>query len=419
MSSNPESGPRNVHETHDEEVSRTPERARSGPAAAQRMDYVTTMTATPRLPRVRDTIEVLPMEDETVFLLLPSGEADLVIRDAGPEVPALLAALDGRRSLGDVERELRARFPALDPRFATESVAQLWQAGIVEDAATDGEAGLAPAELARYDRQLAYFGEIAPAKEPRTAYQRRLKDARVVVLGLGGLGSWTLYGLASAGIGRIDGVDHDAVEPSNLNRQILYSAADVGAPKAEAAARRIRAYNPETEFRPLVERVESEADVARLVDGADFVVAAADWPPHEIEHWVNSACFRLGVPYVSASQFPPFVRVGPTYVPGATGCFACAEERHRRESPDFDRLVAARRRTAFVAATFAPGCALIGAVAACDAVHFLTGLAEPATLGQALVFDTRTMDMRREAVAQLEGCDVCREVPTRSGGMRG
>jgi molybdopterin-synthase adenylyltransferase len=364
-------------------------------------------TVTPRRPRVRDTIEVLPLADGSVYLLLPSGEQDMVIRDAPQEALALLRALDGTRTTADVEHVLGERFEDLDPRFVAESVAQLWEIGVVEDAAADADAGLAARELARYDRQLAYFAEVAPPKQPRAAYQRQLKDARVVVLGLGGLGSWTLYALASAGIGRIDGVDHDVVEPSNLNRQILYSPADVGTPKAEAAARRIAAYNPDVAFHPFQERIEAEADVARLVEGADFVVAAADWPPHEIEHWVNTACFELGVPYISASQFPPHVRIGPTYVPGVTGCFACAEERYRRESPEFDELVAARKGTSAVAATFAPGCALIGAVTSADVVHHLTGLAEPATLGSALVYDTRTMEMRREHVERLPGCPVC------------
>ena len=83
-------------------------------------------------------------------------------------------------------------------------------------------------------------------------------------------------------------------------------------------------------------RLESEVEIADFIAGADIVIDAADWPAHDIERWCNSACFEAGIPYITMSHFPPIARVGPLYVPGRTGCFACQETAYRREYPLFD-----------------------------------------------------------------------------------
>lgn len=137
-------------------------------------------------------------------------------------------------------------------------------------------------------------------------------------------------------------IDGDRVEASNLNRQILYTETDVGRLKAEMAASRLRAFNPAARMETIAERLGSEAEIAAAIEGYDFLVDAADWPAHDVERWANSACFAAGIPYITMSHFPPVARVGPLYVPGETGCFACQETAYRREYPMFDIAVEQR-----------------------------------------------------------------------------
>jgi molybdopterin-synthase adenylyltransferase len=352
-------------------------------------------------PRLKETVERFAASDGTFYLLRP-GHPDLALPELAPRHRVLLDGLDGSRSPGD----LVDLSPGLTKEEVDATLEQLAELGLLEDAATDSR-WLPPAQLDRYDRQLAYFGELAPAGTPRAACQARLAGAHVVLIGLGGLGSWIAWALAATGVGRITGIDGDVVERSNLNRQILYREADVGRPKAEAAARAIRAFNSEIEFRARMRRLESERDVAAVVAGSDFVVEAADWPPHLLGRWINSACAEAEVPHLSASQFPPLVRVGPTVAPGRPGCLSCLEEQARRDHPLFDELAAWRGQADNTAATFAPACALIAGIVAGDIVHSLTGLGEPATLGAALVVDLRTFEVTRDAVPALAECPVC------------
>ena len=202
-------------------------------------------------------------------------------------------------------------------------------------------------------------------------------------------------------------VDGDRVEVSNLNRQILYTEADVGAVKVEVAAQRLRAFNSAMRVTATNKRLESEAEIAEFIAGADVVVDAADWPAHDIERWCNAACFEAGIPYITMSHFPPIARVGPLYVPGQTGCYVCQEAAYRREYPLFDIAIEQRRAQASPAATLGPACGLIGGQVGMEVMHLLTGLAEPSTLGVAQIYDLRTMEVKREEVVPEPGCPVC------------
>ena len=169
---------------------------------------------------------------------------------------------------------------------------------------------LTPAERQRYERhlQLPEVGE---------AGQRRLRAARVLVVGAGGLGCPVLQYLAAAGVGTLGLADADTVAPSNLPRQILYGAADVGQLKIEVAARELQRRNPLIKYELHPRRVD-RATVRRLLAGYDVVVDASDNFP--TRYLLNDACVSLGRPLVSGAiyRFEGQVSVfnyqgGPTY----------------------------------------------------------------------------------------------------------
>jgi bacteriocin biosynthesis cyclodehydratase domain-containing protein len=351
-------------------------------------------------PRLRQSVERFPASDGTLYLLRP-GE-DLALPALQPHQRALLDGLDGTRTADDLV-ELH---PELTPMEVSETLGQLSKLGLIEDADDDDD-WLSPTEQQRYDRQLEYFGELVTSDDTRAACQARLREARVVVIGLGGLGAWVLWALAAAGVGELVGVDGDAVELSNLQRQTLYRERDIGNRKALAAARTLAEFNSSISFRAVDRRLEGRDEVAAIVEAADFVVEAADWPPYRLSRWINACCAEAGVPHIGASQFPPLIRVGPTFVPGARGCLSCVEEGARASDPLFDELADWRQRSDTLAATFAPACSLIGGVLSSDVIHHLTGLAQPATLQASAVIDIRTLELRWIPVEPVAGCPVC------------
>jgi molybdopterin-synthase adenylyltransferase len=355
-----------------------------------------------RRPRIKRTTEEIETPDGDVYLLRPSAENDIRIEQPDSEERRLLAAVNGERTV----EELRAEFGAAE---VDELIAQLQELEVVEDA-TDDEL-LPPAELERFDRQLRYFSDVGTNEIPPSECQRRLREAKVAVLGVGGLGGWAAWALACCGVGEMWLIDGDRVEISNLNRQILYTEADIGELKVERAAARLSAFNSSARITATPRRLESEADIAEFIAGADVVVDAADWPAHEIERWCNAACFAAGIPYITMSHFPPIARVGPLYVPGVTGCFICQEIGYRREYPLFDVAVEQRRAKPSPAATLGPACGMIGGQVGMEVMHLLTGLSRPSTQGASQIYDLRTMELKREPVVPEPECPICGEMP--------
>jgi bacteriocin biosynthesis cyclodehydratase domain-containing protein len=339
--------------------------------------------------------------DGDLFLLRPSAGADVQIEKPDAEGRRLLDALDGSHDRGELEE-----------RFGEAAVgdllAQLEELGLIEDAADDD---LIPTRVMdRFDRQIRYFSDITAGPTPSQC-QARLESARIVVLGVGGLGGWSAWSLACCGVGEMLLIDGDRVEESNLNRQTLYTEADIGRLKAETAAERLAAFNSSIRLETLSERMDGEEAIADAIEGYDVVIDAADWPAHDIEQWVNNACFAAEIPYVTMSHFPPIARVGPLYVPGKTGCFACQVATYRRSYPMFDIAIEQRRAKPSPAATLGPACALIGGQIGLDILHLLTGLAEPSTQGVGHIYDLRTMQVQREHVVPEPDCPVCGHLP--------
>ena len=351
-------------------------------------------------PRLKRTTQQMEAPNGDLYLLRPSAGADVHIEDPDPEGRRLLAALDGKRT----EAELIEEFGAEE---VGDLLAQFEELGVVEDAADDDQ--ISASVMERFDRQLRYFSDITDGPTASEC-QERLEKARIAVLGVGGLGGWSALNLACCGVGEMLLLDFDQVELSNLNRQVLYSEADIGRSKAEAAAERLSGFNSSIRIEPRVQKLDSEAAVAETIADYDLVIDACDWPAHDIERWINSACFSARTPFIAMSHFPPVARVGPLYVPGVTGCFVCQEIGYRRSFPLYDIAVNQQRGKGSPAATLGPACSLIGGQIGLDVMHYLTGLAHPSTLGVGHIVDLRTMATEREPVVPDPDCPVCGDI---------
>jgi sulfur-carrier protein adenylyltransferase/sulfurtransferase len=248
---------------------------------------------------------------------------------------------------------------------------------------------LRDAELERYSRHLL-LGEVGRAG------QERLRSARVLVVGAGGLGSPAALYLAASGVGTLGIVDCDHVELSNLQRQILYGTGDVGQPKAPAAARRLAALNPE--ICVVTHALELRAsNVVDLVGRYDVVVDGTDRAG--TRYLVNDACVIVGKPLVSAA-IHRFEGQAMTYVPGGP-CYRCL-------FPDATAATVASCAEAGVLGVL-PG--VLGAIQATEAIKLILGRGEP-LIGRLLTYDALEMRFQEFPFARRTNCAVCGAAPT-------
>jgi bacteriocin biosynthesis cyclodehydratase domain-containing protein len=352
------------------------------------------------LYRLRGSVEPF-VDREGALYFVRAGMPDLVVRDPDPLDVALVTTLaGGAHSMDELLEHPALAEPggqALSEKLSALEAAQLLQ--ITDSAAL---ARLTGEDRERLSTQLLYLGELGdPA-----VLQRRLRDASVLVLGCGGLGSWAAAAAACLGLGGLILVDDDRVDLSNLNRQILFPRSSVGTPKVEALRAWLSGFDPDVSISAHARRVAGPQDVTTLLAGVDAVVLAADTPAYVIGRWVNQACVSQRVPFLTAGQLPPILKVGPTYMPGSGACLSCHEIALREESPLYDEYAAFRSGSEPIAATLGPASGALGSMLALELMQLLIG-ERPTTADAALILDMRTLEIRRDVVRRRADCPVC------------
>ena len=248
-----------------------------------------------------------------------------------------------------------------------------------------------PEQLIRYSRHflLPEVGEDGQAK---------LLQAKVLMVGAGGLGSPSAYYLAAAGVGTLGIIDNDVVDISNLQRQILHANDRVGVPKVESAKKTLEGLNPDVKVVPYQAKLTSE-NIMEIIKDYDLVVDGCDNFP--TRYLVNDACVLTGKPNVHGSIFQ-FEGQATVFYPGKGPCYRCLYP----EPPP---------------AEMAPSCAeagvlgvlpgLIGVIEALEAVKLILGKGD-SLVGRLLHFNTLTMEINTLKLRRDPACPMCGDNPT-------
>lgn len=317
--------------------------------------------------------------------------------DESGVIEAILRLMDGSRGTRQIADELAAGWPGLTHQALTELIATLDAEGLVEDA--DAERTLSAAEEQRYASNLAFFGTFANLSISRYQLQDRLREAHVLQLGVGGLGSSILLGLAGSGVGRITLLDCDRVEVKNLTRQFLYSEADVGQPKLDRAAARATALNSTIRIETVDRRVSGPADIMDLLPGVDLVICGIDRPPG-VSFWISDACVAAGVPMIVGGMTVTRLVYWSVW-PGESGCMRCW---YPQLDPGNGTVVPGPDR---VNRALGPIATLAGGLVGVEALRYLTGFAAPVSAGCAWFVDLVSGTCELDQWVRQTECRVC------------
>ncbi len=252
-------------------------------------------------------------------------------------------------------------------------------------------------EVRRYSRHL-----IIP--DVGMTGQKRLKNAKVLVIGAGGLGSPALLYLAAAGVGTIGIAEFDEVDESNLQRQVIHGQSDIGKSKAQSAKESIAETNPYVEVTLHEERLDND-NVFQVFEGYDLIVDGTD--NFATRYMVNDAAYFLKIPYVwgsiyrfdgQASVFAPTLdEEGP--------CYRCLYP-----EPPPPGMVPSCAEGGVLGVL----CASIGSIQVNEAIKLLTGVGEP-LVGKLMIYDALEMEYRKLKVRKDPNCALCGDHPTVTG----
>jgi molybdopterin/thiamine biosynthesis adenylyltransferase/rhodanese-related sulfurtransferase len=246
-------------------------------------------------------------------------------------------------------------------------------------------------EVRRYSRHL-----IIP--EVGKTGQRRLKNARVLCVGAGGLGSPALMYLAAAGVGTLGIVDFDEVDESNLQRQVIHGQSDLGRPKAVSARESIREINPHVQVVLHEERLDS-SNAMRIFAPYDLIVDGTD--NFATRYLVNDACVLLGKPYVWGSIYR-FDGQASVFWAEHGPCYRCLYP-----EPPPPGMVPSCAEGGVLGVL----CATVGSIQVNEAIKVITGIGEP-MVGRLAIYDALEMTLRSVTVRKDPECPVCGKNPT-------
>jgi molybdopterin-synthase adenylyltransferase len=245
------------------------------------------------------------------------------------------------------------------------------------------------------DQQLDRYARHIVLRDIGGAGQAKLLDSHVLLIGAGGIGCPAIQYLAGAGVGSISVIDDDAVSLSNLQRQVLYSDAQIGEAKVDAAAKAVAQLNPDVDFYAIKQRIGSDTS-PEILNGIDVVIDGCD--NFATRLIVNDLCLAAQTPLVSAAigQFHGQIGTFTGWLPDAP-CYRCfVGEAH--DPDDCDDCA--------TQGVLGAMCGLMGSFAAMEAIRVLTGFGEPQT-GKLHIFDGMTPSMRSIKLPKDPACGSC------------
>lgn len=253
--------------------------------------------------------------------------------------------------------------------------------------------------MAFSNEQLERYSRHIILKEIGVKGQKKLLNAKVLIIGAGGLGAPAAMYLAAAGVGTIGIADADEVDLSNLQRQIIHATEDVGKPKVQSAKETMNKMNPDVTVNTYHEFVSSE-NITELISGYDFIIDGTDNFPAKF--LINDACVMAKKPFSHAGIIR-FKGQLMTYVPGEGPCYRCVFK-----NPPPKDAVPTCKQAGVVGAMGG----VIGSLQAMEAIKYITGTGELLT-GHLLTFDAIKMEFRKIKLPKPDGkCAVCGENPT-------
>ncbi len=240
-------------------------------------------------------------------------------------------------------------------------------------------------ELERYNRNILLTGIGEEG-------QLKLKNAKVFVIGAGGLGSSVLYYLAAAGVGNLGICDGDVVESSNLQRQILHNIRDINKNKAQSAYEKLYALNPNLNLKTFETRLNAE-NIIETIKNYDLIIEATD--VFSAKFLINDACVLANKTLVRASALH-FSGQIMSIKPKESACYACL----------FDAPPQHEMPTGATVGILGAVAGLFGCLEANEAIKIITGVGEP-LFDKLLTCDVRSMDFRKIAIKRNKNCRVC------------
>ena len=377
---------------------------------ASSVSHVADMTASlPRLPRLADRLNVIPL-DGSRLRLQSLTESMTITEEENGLFHRLIPLLTGENDLASLLDQL----PEFGRSPVADALQRLAERGVLEDAAEGCPSWLSRCELDRYRSQVIYFSHFPCMTDDldgathgdsgRFRFQERLRNAKVVVFGLGRLGSNLIRSLAQVGVGELLGVDAACVTQDDVYAGGWFHETDIGQPRVGVLMKQLNLDNSLTGFTG----VGNLDELGQLVADASLAVIVTDDYDPSFYEALNQECLRQKVAWTSGRLLGFELAMGPSVIPFETPCFACFTGRLKANTPsieDYSSLETFLSRERWSSGHLN---VVIGAdLVALEVVKILTYFAPPRTWAHLFTLDLITLKSRLDPILKLPFCPDC------------
>lgn len=351
-------------------------------------------------PKLSSSVSVVPLGDEIVEFFKTNTRQQVRLRTQDSTILQIANGLDGSRTAREIAEDYGCTLSSVESLLA-----HLSRHGILDN--------ISPKEdldsYGDFRRVVSFLQDFSTSHEHLVEMWSRIRCSRVLVIGLGAVGSWVACTLVQSGVRKLILMDPDKVELSNLHRQLGYTTGDVGRPKVDALAERLRRYREDLDIKGVQSELDGQSLEALGDQRIDLVVDCADKPTvDQTSIWVGEYCMPRGIPHIVGGGYNLHLSlIGQTVIPGETACVKCFERQLERENEIDPTRVKKLQVPNRKVGSLGPLCALNASMVSMEAVKVLSGCAAPANVNRRGEFDITTMDVSYTTVEKLDDCEWC------------
>lgn len=351
--------------------------------------------------KLRSSVSTIEREKNIIEFFKTNTREQVLIRSLSPVLKQFILSLDDTFTLEEyIKKENLEEYKEELIKF----VEYLYSKGILSNI------GLLDLKDYENNRRIIHFIEDYSTSDSHLKEMwLNLKHSKVVIIGLGAVGSWVALNLVQSGVQNIVLIDDDVIDVTNLHRQFGYCTNDIGELKGKVLAKKLKSFNSELEVQHISKVLDSNLLETLQLRDSDLIVNCADTPNVDTTSlWIGEYCMKYSIPHIVGGGYNMHLSlIGQTIIPFETACVKCFEiqlkEMNNIDPTSVKKLVVKNRKIG----SFGPMCSIIASFIGMEAIKVLTKEITPANVNRRGEFNIYTMDVTYKEFLKLSDCPWC------------
>lgn len=351
--------------------------------------------------KLRSSVSIVPRKDNIIEFFKTNSREQILIRSFNFEIQKFLSKLNGTFTLEEyIQKENLSNIREEMELF----VSFLREKGLLSNVNVDELS-----DYNRFRRPIHFIEDYSKSKDHLKKMWENIQGSKVVVIGLGAVGTWVAINLVQSGVKNLVIIDNDTIDNTNLHRQYGYYEKDVGRKKGDVLSEKLMKMNSDIKVKVILDYLDEKLLEKLDIMDSDLIINCADQPNVDTTSlWIGQYCMKYRIPHIVGGGYNMHLSlIGQTIIPFKSACIKCFEEKLKKinkiDTNSVKKLVVKNRKIG----SFGPMCSIIASFIGIEAIKVLSQYIEPANINRRGEFNIFTMDMTYTDFPRIEDCIWC------------